>query len=144
MEKILSLLEMQNIAGAMVGEMGSGLNQEQKKRLTIGVELAARPSLLFFLDEPTSGLDSQAAWNVVRFLRKLADAGQAILCTIHQPSAILFEEFDEVLLLKAGGKVVYHGELGNDSQTMIGYFERNGAVKCPKVRILMIRRIFRC
>lgn len=141
-EKILSLLEMQNIAGAMVGEIGSGLNQEQRKRLTIGVELAARPSLLFFLDEPTSGLDSQAAWNVVRFLRKLADAGQAILCTIHQPSAILFEEFDELLLLKAGGMVVYHGELGKDSQTMIGYFERNGAAKCPKVRSpFLVRRI---
>ena len=64
-----------------------------RKRLTIGVELASKPALLLFLDEPTSGLDSQSAWNLVRFLRKLADAGQAILCTIHQPSALLFESF---------------------------------------------------
>lgn len=53
--------------------------------------LASKPSLLLFLDEPTSGLDAQSAWNLVRFLRKLADQGQAILCTIHQPSALLFE-----------------------------------------------------
>lgn len=80
----------------------------------------------------TSGLDSQAAYNIVRFLRKLADAGQAILCTIHQPSAVLFEEFDELLLLKSGGRVVFHGPLGKDSRHLIDYFEGNGAHKCPK------------
>ena len=71
------------------------------------------------------------AFNIVRFLRKLADAGQAILCTIHQPSSVLFAYFDELLLLKTGGRVVYHGELGTDSRTLIDYFERNGAKKCP-------------
>lgn len=130
-ETIIKLLEMENIAGATVGKVGSGLNQEQRKRLTIGVELASKPELLMFLDEPTSGLDSGAAFNIVRFLRKLADAGQAILCTIHQPSAVLFENFDELLLLKSGGRTVYHGDLGHDSRTLIDYFERNGAKKCP-------------
>ena len=100
--------------------------------MTIGVELASKPELLMFLDEPTSGLDSGAAFNIVRFLRKLADAGQAILCTIHQPSSVLFEHFDELLLLKAGGRVVYHGPLGHDSRTLIDYFESNGARHCPK------------
>lgn len=84
-----------------------------------------------FLDEPTSGLDSGAAFNTVRFLRKLADAGQAILCTIHQPSSVLFEEFDELILLKSGGRLVYHGELGYDSRKLIDYLESNGAKKCP-------------
>lgn len=130
-ETILDLLEMRDIAGAAIGVVGEGLNQEQRKRLTIGVELASKPELLMFLDEPTSGLDSGAAFNIVRFLRKLADAGQAVLCTIHQPSAVLFEHFDELLLLKSGGRVAYHGELGRDSQTLIEYFRRNGAAKCP-------------
>ena len=130
-EKIIDLLEMRNIAGATIGKTGSGLNQEQRKRVTIGVELASKPELLMFLDEPTSGLDSGAAFNIVRFLRKLADSGQALLVTIHQPSSVLFEYFDELILLKSGGRVVYHGELGKDSRHLIDYFERNGAHKCP-------------
>lgn len=84
-----------------------------------------------FLDEPTSGLDSGAAFNIVRFLRKLADAGQAILCTIHQPSSVLFENFDTLLLLKAGGRTVYFGELGHDSRMLLDYLEHNGAKRCP-------------
>lgn len=131
-ETIIDLLEMRDIAGAAIGVTGNGLNQEQRKRLTIGVELASKPELLLFLDEPTSGLDSGAAFNIVRFLRKLADAGQAILCTIHQPSSVLFEHFDELLLLKSGGRVVFHGELGKDSRKLIEYFESNGAKKCGK------------
>ncbi|KAI9673326.1 MAG: hypothetical protein M1829_004092 [Trizodia sp. TS-e1964] len=130
-EKIIDLLEMRDIAGATIGVIGAGLNQEQRKRVTIGVELASKPELLMFLDEPTSGLDSGASINILRFLRKLADAGQAILCTIHQPSAILFEYFDELLLLKSGGRVVFHGPLGKDSRNLIEYFEKNGAKKCP-------------
>ncbi|ROW15604.1 hypothetical protein VPNG_02208 [Cytospora leucostoma] len=130
-ETILDLLEMHDIAGATIGQVGEGLNPEQRKRLTIGVELASKPELLLFLDEPTSGLDSGAAFNIVRFLRKLADAGQAILCTIHQPSAVLFENFDELVLLKSGGRVVYAGELGKDSQKLIQYFQSNGGHKCP-------------
>ncbi|KAI9806551.1 MAG: hypothetical protein M1833_003738 [Piccolia ochrophora] len=130
-ERIITLLEMEHIAGATIGDIGAGLNQEQRKRVTIGVELASKPELLMFLDEPTSGLDSGAAFNVVRFLRKLADAGQAILCTIHQPSSVLFEHFDELVLLKAGGRVVYHGSLGVDSRDLISYFQQNGGKKCP-------------
>ncbi|KAL4911105.1 hypothetical protein BDW74DRAFT_184620 [Aspergillus multicolor] len=130
-EKIIDLLEMRPIAGATVGAGGTGLNQEQRKRLTIAVELASKPSLLLFLDEPTSGLDSLAAFNIVRFLRRLADAGQAILCTIHQPSAVLFEMFDDLILLKSGGRTVYNGGLGQDSSKLIEYFEKNGGKKCP-------------
>ncbi|KAF9888082.1 hypothetical protein FE257_009347 [Aspergillus nanangensis] len=130
-EKIIDLLEMRPIAGATVGSGGVGLNQEQRKRLTIAVELASKPQLLLFLDEPTSGLDSLAAFNIVRFLRRLANAGQAILCTIHQPSAVLFEQFDDLLLLQAGGQVVYNGELGSDSNKLINYFEGKGGKTCP-------------
>jgi len=81
--------------------------------------------------EPTSGLDSQAAFNITRLLKKLAANGQAILCTIHQPSAVLFEYFDELILLESGGRTVYHGNLGHDSKTLLKYFEDNGADKCP-------------
>ena len=48
---------------------------EQRKRLTIAVEMAAKPELLLFLDEPTSGLDSQTAWSILSLLKKLAANG---------------------------------------------------------------------
>lgn len=73
--------ELEDLADALIGFPGFGLSVEARKRLTIGVELAAKPQLLLFLDEPTSGLDGQSAFNIVRFLRKLAAAGQSILCT---------------------------------------------------------------
>lgn len=63
-------------------------------------------------------------------LRKLADNGQAILCTIHQPSAILFQEFDRLLFLARGGRTVYFGEIGEHSKVLTNYFERNGAHPC--------------
>ncbi|KAK9721874.1 ATP-binding cassette transporter snq2 [Basidiobolus ranarum] len=132
-EEIIHLLEMDDIAEAVVGdvEAGVGISVEQRKRLTIGVELVAKPKLLF-LDEPTSGLDAQAAFNIIRFMRKLADQGQAIICTIHQPSAVLFDFFDRLLLLTHGGRTVYFGDLGHDSVTLLKYFERNGGPKCSK------------
>ncbi|PLW16743.1 hypothetical protein PCANC_12308 [Puccinia coronata f. sp. avenae] len=130
-EEMIQLLELEDLADAMIGFPGFGLGVEARKRLTIGVELAAKPQLLLFLDEPTSGLDGQSAYNVVRFLRKLATAGQAILCTIHQPNALLFENFDRLLLLKKGGRCVYFGEIGSDSHVIRSYFEKNGA-KCPE------------
>ncbi|CAK7892680.1 protein Snq2p [[Candida] anglica] len=129
-EKIIDVLNMGEYADALVGESGSGLNVEQRKKLSIGVELVAKPSLLLFLDEPTSGLDSQSAWAIVKLLRDLSSAGQSILCTIHQPSATLFEEFDRLLLLKKGGQTVYFGDIGDHSKTILNYFERNGARKC--------------
>jgi ATP-binding cassette, subfamily G (WHITE), member 2, PDR len=129
-EDVINMLNMQDFAEAVVGVPGEGLNVEQRKLLTIGVELAAKPALLLFLDEPTSGLDSQSSWAIVSFLRKLADNGQAVLATIHQPSAILFQEFDRLLFLAKGGKTVYFGDIGKNSETLLNYFESNGADKC--------------
>jgi ATP-binding cassette subfamily G (WHITE) protein 2 (PDR) len=129
-DEVIKVLEMESYADAIVGVPGEGLNVEQRKRLTIGVELAAKPALLLFLDEPTSGLDSQTAWSICTLLRKLANNGQAILCTIHQPSAILFQEFDRLLFLAKGGKTVYFGEIGERSKILTSYFERNGAREC--------------
>ena len=130
-EDIIELLELQDLADGMIGFPGYGLSVEARKRVTIGVELAAKPDLLLFLDEPTSGLDGQSAYNLVRFLRRLRAAGQKILCTIHQPNALLFQSFDRLLLLQRGGETIYFGDIGDDSRVLIDYLERNGA-EVPK------------
>ncbi|KAI3331201.1 ABC-2 type transporter [Ustulina deusta] len=134
-EEIIALLEMEHIADCIIGSPEAGLTVEQRKRVTIGVELAAKPQLLLFLDEPTSGLDSQSAFNIVRFLKKLAAAGQAILCTIHQPNAALFENFDRLLLLQRGGRCVYFGDIGKDALVLRDYLGRHGAVAGPSDNI---------
>ncbi|KAL5487493.1 SNQ2_3 [Sanghuangporus weigelae] len=125
-ETCLKMCGMEEYADAIVGT----LDVEHRKRTTIGVELAAKPRLLLFLDEPTTGLDGQSAWAIMSFLRDLADHGQAILCTIHQPSGELFQVFDRLLLLQRGGQMAYFGDLGPNCSTLISHFERNGARKC--------------
>ncbi|KAF2090833.1 putative Brefeldin A resistance protein [Saccharata proteae CBS 121410] len=129
-DTIIDLLELHDIEHTLIGRVGAGLSVEQRKRVTIGVELVSKPSILIFLDEPTSGLDGQAAYNTVRFLRKLSEVGQAVLVTIHQPSASLFAQFDTLLLLAKGGKTVYFGDIGENASTIKEYFARYGA-PCP-------------
>ncbi|KAI3112827.1 hypothetical protein CBS147333_3335 [Penicillium roqueforti] len=121
-EKVIEWLNMEHIADALVGVPGAGLNLEQRKKVSIGVEMASKPEILF-LDEPTSGLDGQSAMLIARLLRRLADSGQAILCTIHQPAAELIDQFDKLYLLSRGGNLVYDGPLGTRCHEAIEYFQ---------------------
>lgn len=123
MNEVMELVELNNLKDAIVGLPGiTGLSTEQRKRLTIAVELVANPSIIF-MDEPTSGLDARAAAIVMRTVRNTVDTGRTVVCTIHQPSIDIFEAFDELLLMKRGGRMIYSGPLGTHSQKVIEYFE---------------------
>ena len=122
---------MHDIENTLIGTTSPGLSVEQRKRLIIGVELVSKPSILIFLAELTSGLDGQAAYNIARFLRKLADVGQTALVTIYQPSAQLFAQFNSLLLLARGRKAVYFGDIGENTTTVKKYFAHHSA-PCPK------------
>lgn len=65
-------------------------------------------------------------------MEKLTRNGQAILCTVHQPSSLLFQRFDRILLLAKGGRTVYFGDIGRDSHVLLDYFKRNGG---PEITI---------
>ncbi|KHN40066.1 ABC transporter G family member 31 [Glycine soja] len=94
-EQVMKLVELDTLRHALIGMPGSsGLSTEQRKRLTIAVELVANPSIIF-MDEPTSGLDARAAAIVMRAVRNTVDTGRTVVCTIHQPSIDIFEAFDE-------------------------------------------------
>ncbi|XP_021802771.1 pleiotropic drug resistance protein 2-like [Prunus avium] len=122
-EEVMELVELYPLRNALVGLPGvDGLSTEQRKRLTIAVELVANPSIIF-MDEPTSGLDARAAAIVMRAVRNTVDTGRTMVCTIHQPSIDIFEAFDELLLMKRGGKVTYAGPLGRHSHKLVEYFE---------------------
>ncbi|KAI9922985.1 hypothetical protein PsorP6_000761 [Peronosclerospora sorghi] len=127
-DEVLDLLDMHGIADQII----RGSSVEQMKRLTIGVELAAQPSVIF-LDEPTSGLDARSAKMIMDGIRKVADSGRTIVCTIHQPSSEVFYLFDNLLLLKRGGETVFAGELGEKCHNLIKYFESiPGVAPLPK------------
>ncbi|KAL0312045.1 UNVERIFIED_CONTAM: ABC transporter G family member 32 [Sesamum radiatum] len=96
-DEVMELVELTPLRRALVGVPGvNGLSVEQRKRLTIAVELVANPSIVF-MDEPTSGLDARAAAIVMRAVRNIVDTGRTIVCTIHQPSIDIFESFDEAI-----------------------------------------------
>ncbi|KAK1279749.1 putative pleiotropic drug resistance protein 7 [Acorus gramineus] len=97
-EEIMELVELTSLRDALIGLPGvNGLSTEQRKRLTIAVELVANPSIIF-MDEPTSGLDARAAAIVMRTVRNTVDTGRTVVCTIHQPSIDVFEAFDEGII----------------------------------------------
>jgi len=141
-EDLLDILELQQLRKRLVVM----LSPEQKKRLTIGVEMAADPVVLF-LDEPTSGLDSRGAEVVMRVVRQIVDSGRAsVICTIHQPSSTVFALFTHLLLLKRGGKQIYFGPihaenkkekkaggLGGKFGAVLAYFGKLG-LKCEPHR----------
>ncbi|ETL42007.1 hypothetical protein PPTG_09863 [Phytophthora nicotianae INRA-310] len=117
-DECITLLELGPIANKII----RGSSTEQMKRLTIGVELVAQPSIIF-MDEPTSGLDARSAKLIMNGVRKIATSGRTIVCTIHQPSSEVFSYFDSLLLLRRGGRMVFFGDLGKDSSNLIKYFE---------------------
>ncbi|GLA68791.1 hypothetical protein AtubIFM55763_006990 [Aspergillus tubingensis] len=124
-EQIIKALEMEDYADSVVGVVGEGLNVKQRRILSIGVELAARPEILF-VEEPVSGLDVQSSRAIYRILQKLADAGQTILCTL-QPSMMAFKQVDQLLFLSNEGRTVYFGPTGDNAQPLLDYLESNGA-----------------
>jgi ABC-type multidrug transport system ATPase subunit len=154
---VLELLELQPLEHVLVGRPETGgMSLEQKKRVSIGVELASNPAILF-VDEPTtgayasyslcylyfhiyniilidmnivsSGLDSRAAQVVMRSIRRVAASGRSVVCTIHQPSYPIFSCFDALLLLRRGGQTVFFGPLGDNCENLVEYFERAPGVR---------------
>ncbi|RID54698.1 hypothetical protein BRARA_G02000 [Brassica rapa] len=132
-DQVMELVELDSLKDSIVGLPGvTGLSTEQRKRLTIAVELVANPSIIF-MDEPTSGLDARAAAIVMRAVRNTVDTGRTVVCTIHQPSIDIFEAFDELMLMKRGGQVIYAGPLGSNSHKVVEYFESfPGVPKIPE------------
>eukprot|EP01097_Dermamoeba_algensis_P005210 TRINITY_DN330_c0_g1_i1.p1 TRINITY_DN330_c0_g1~~TRINITY_DN330_c0_g1_i1.p1 ORF type:complete len:637 (+),score=136.07 TRINITY_DN330_c0_g1_i1:247-1911(+) len=126
-EKVAQQLGLEHTLDTIVGNaMKKGISGGERKRLSVACELLAFPRLLF-LDEPTSGLDSVTAFYFVKILKSLVKSGVTVICTIHQPPAKVFFQFDQVLLLDKG-ETVYFGS----TKDAVDYFADAG-YPCPNL-----------
>ncbi|KAI9313001.1 hypothetical protein DFJ73DRAFT_935659, partial [Zopfochytrium polystomum] len=124
---VLTALNLNGVASSQIGdELTRGISGGQRKRVNIGLELAAVP-LAIFLDEPTSGLDATAALDVALNLRAIARLGLTVVSVIHQPRVEIFETFDDVLMIAPGGRTAYLGPVRHVQR----YFESLGFYFLP-------------
>ncbi|KAK8690333.1 hypothetical protein V6N13_089026 [Hibiscus sabdariffa] len=84
----------------------------------------------YYVDMPSEMKAQGVPENRLQLLREIT--GRTVVCTIHQPSIDIFEAFDELLLMKRGGQVIYFGRLGRNSQRIIEYFETIPGI--PKIK----------
>ena len=115
-DRMLAELNLEQVANNPTGNLSGG----EKRRLSLGIELAVRPSILF-CDEITSGLDSHNATSVMNLLKKVAECGATVLVTLHQPNSKIFNLLDAMYLMKKG-QCIYHGPVAE----IPGYFEERG------------------
>ncbi|XP_073144898.1 ABC transporter G family member 7 isoform X2 [Henckelia pumila] len=125
-DDLLFKLGLVNCADSRVGDAKvRGISGGEKKRLSLACELIASPSVIF-ADEPTTGLDAFQAEKVMETLRKLAQDGHTVICSIHQPRGSVYAKFDDIVLLTEGS-LVYAGPAHDES---LSYFSKFGYT-CP-------------
>ncbi|KAK8657091.1 hypothetical protein V6N13_035348 [Hibiscus sabdariffa] len=106
--ELLKQLGLETTAHTYIGDEGRrGVSGGERRRVSIGIDIIHKPSLLF-LDEPTSGLDSTSAYSVVEKVKDIARGGSIVLMTIHQPSYRIQLLLDRITVL-ARGRLIYMG-----------------------------------
>ncbi|KAI0413164.1 hypothetical protein F5X98DRAFT_352873 [Xylaria grammica] len=125
-DSVIDCLELSHVRNSLVGSVGKPvISGGQRKRVSIGMELAAAP-MAIFLDEPTSGLDATSASSIMRTLKAIARLGISVIVIIHQPRLEIFEMLDELILL-GNGQIIYQG-----GESGVQEFFENVGFRFPK------------
>ena len=120
-DNLLRCLNIYHVKDSLVGNSAAPvISGGERKRVSIGIELAAAPMALF-LDEPTSGLDATSACSIITTLKALSRLGITVVIVIHQPRQEIFASLDFIHLMGAGG-VIYSGR----QDEVKPYFEQCG------------------
>ncbi|GAB9477355.1 Abc transporter-like protein, partial [Globisporangium polare] len=125
-QTVLDDMGLRNCMHTLVGDIfRKGISGGQKRRLSMAIELLSNPSILL-LDEPTSGLDSASTFSVMKLVQNLCQQqSKTVICTIHQPSSLVYDMFTNIVILSAG-ETVYCGPRVD----MIAHFASAG-YQCP-------------
>ena len=128
-DAVIDVLGLREIRTSIIGdELTRGISGGQRKRVNIGIELAADP-LVLLLDEPTSGLDAAASLDVCSALQRIAASGVTVALVLHQPRFEIFSSFDDLVLLAKGGRVAFAGAVID----ALPHFEACGFACPPRV-----------
>lgn len=130
-DDVLEVIGLTPLADRLVQTLGSGFTPLLSKRLSVAVELAANPSVLF-LDGANVGLESLGSVQLATCLERIASTGRTVIASLHFPSVRLMSKFDMCLLLKRGGTCVYFGPVGHHVMDVQQYFDSlPGVPLCP-------------
>lgn len=148
-DSLIACLSLTHVRNSLVGDARKPvISGGQRKRVSVGMELAAAP-MAIFLDEPTSGLDATSAASIMRLLKAISQLGVTVIAIVHQPREDIFVGFDQLILL-AQGRQVYEGPTGeavpyfedlgyqfpmrsNPADTIVDIITGNGGQYCTKI-----------
>ena len=122
---VLEALGLSHVRHLPIGdEETRGVSGGQRRRTSIGVEMATAP-LAVFLDEPTTGLDAATALDLCATLKEIAQETElTVAMIIHQPRVEIWDAIDDVILIGMGGRTVYAGPRDGAKK----YFEERVAI----------------
>lgn len=103
-EEILEVIGLRELAHGKVSRYSGGM----KRRLNIGIGLLGRPKVLL-LDEPTVGIDPQSRRHILDSVRRLAQAGMAVVYTTHYMEEV--EYLCSRLAIIDRGRIIAHGPI---------------------------------
>jgi len=110
-EEVLELMELKRIRNHRVANLSGG----EARRLHVGVELLASPSVLI-LDEPLAGLDPGLIGKFMQLFRRICDKGHTLILVTHTLEQL--ELCDRVVFMQRG-RVLFCGP----PQNLCSHFE---------------------